>query len=522
MSDLQGYDVYPIEKFGGLNLHDKVDVVSPNQAIDGLNVEHTRQEAVRQRDGYDNLTSSELTNQPNSMSPYTSGSTRYLVVQGGTRIDSLDTSGATQANNATTDAVHSFAEFGSPGTDALFIANGTDEILQLAGTSFSTPDYEMTEGGTDVGVKSKYVAAWKDRLVGAENANSTGFTSDVGKNKDTVRFSDAGDPTIWGVNNYIQLSPGDGEPIMGVIAWRELLFVFKQTKFFVFYGTSVDSDGNPIFNYRPVEAGIGLASARALCAGRDGVYFMDRKGVYRTTGQEPQYLSEDVEPIFSGGASAFFQGGTLLHSQIANCVMDWTNERIHLAYTSTSTTNNYMLVYDTRYQWWELWNIPASCMATFRPGNNDELVFGYPTGSNYVGRFSFVPDTYTTDDGTAITSRWQSGWFDVGTPNEKVIRQTRVTGEGKVNLGIADDFQTSPTTTALDFTVSQPLWDTAVWDTDVWGAITSYKTKLVRRAIKGKVFSLYLTNSISGQGFAVYRCDPELRGTKQPALSIGA
>lgn len=519
------YSEYRFPGFGrGLNLKSKVDAALPDEAIDALNVEYTKAGAVRQRDGYDNLTSVELTTQPDSLSPYTSGTTRYLVVGNGQELTQLDTSGTIGTEASTTQTAgqpHFFAEFGSPGSDCLYCANGTDEIRQLSGTTFSIPDYEAEDDTTDVAPKGKYLAVWRDRLVSAEHTNSTGFTT--ANNKDTVRFSNAGDPRLWTQNSYIQLSPGDGEPIMNVIAWRELLFVFKQTKFFVFNSIGTDSGGNPVFNYRPVDNNIGLASARAVCAGRDGVYFMDRKGVYKTTGGDAQCVSEAVDPIFYGGASPFFQGGTLLASQITNSAMTWNNERVYLAYTSTSTTNNYMLVFDTRDGWWTLWNIPASCLGTFRPSNTDELVFGYSTGSNYIGRYTPVADTYTNDDGTAITSRWQSGWWDAGTPNDKTIRQTRVSGEGKVTVGAADDFQTTAVTPSLlDFSVSQPLVGTAVVGTAVVGPVASYKTKLHRVASKGKVFSLMYSNSTLDQPWAVHRTDCELREVRTPALSVNA
>lgn len=529
----------PVRGFGaGLNLHDRADVVKENEALDGLNVMHTRRGAVLQRDGFEALTAGELTNQPDSMSPYTSGSTRYLVVGGGNRLDSLNTSGVSAANATPTASPHFFAEFGSPGTDSLYCSNGTDEIRQLSATTFSTPDYE-DETNTDVAPKSKYVAVWKDRLVGAENTNSTGFST--ASNKDSVRFTDAGDPTTWTQNNYIQLSPGDGEPIMGVIAWRELLFVFKQTKFFVFYGTSVDSSGNPVFNYRPVVGGVGLASARALCAGRDGVYFMDRKGVYRTTGQEAEYVSENIEPIFLGDPAPFFLGGTLLASQITNCAMTITNERLYLGYTSTGTTNDYMLVYDIRYDWWELYDIYASCMATFRPSNTDTLAFGYSSGPNYVGIHEGVgwdSSSNTTDAGASITSRWRSGWYDEGTPDVKTIRASRVTGEGRFSLSVTHDYEPSSDADDFDFTASQTQWDEFTWDNAVWGPTASYGTQSMRKGPRGMLFSTVVEGigaadeglwdsaiwdeSVWGgvsEGWTLHRLDHQIRGVRSPGTA---
>lgn len=509
----EGYRAVPFRGFGkGLDLKSKVDLVSEESAIDALNVTFTKQGAVSQRDGY--AVSSALTNQPDSMTAYTNAGTRYLVVGNGSRLDQLDTSLTSVANASTSAAIHSFARYAAPGAEDLYCANGTDEIRRLNGTTFTTPDYE-DETNTDVAPKAKFVTTWKDRLVSAEHSASTGFS--VTASSSTIRFSDPGDPTTWTQNNYVHLSPGDGEPIMGIISWRELLFVFKQTKFFVFNSISTDSTGQPVFNYRPVDSQVGLAASRALCSSRDGVYFLDRKGVYRTQGQDPQLLSEPIEPIFFGGASPFFQGGTLLTSQITNCAMNWTNERVYLAYTSTGTTNNYMAVYDTRDDWWSLFDIPASAMATFRPSNDDELVFG--AGSKKIGRYSLVVGTYTADIAAAITSRWQSGWYDYSNPNVKTIRETRITAEGKFSIGTANDYQTSSQqTTALDFTVTQPLVGTAVVGTDVVGPIPSYKAKEVRIAIRGMVFSTRIANSTLSQGFTLHRLDQHLRESREESV----
>jgi hypothetical protein len=56
---------------GRLNLRDKSDAVGEKEAIDLLNVTFTERGAVRQRDGYSDLTPSDLTNRVDSLSPST-------------------------------------------------------------------------------------------------------------------------------------------------------------------------------------------------------------------------------------------------------------------------------------------------------------------------------------------------------------------------------------------------------------------------------------------------------------------
>ncbi len=487
--DRLSYTVYQTSGLGdGLNLRDKSDTVSDAEAIDALNVVFTRAGAVSQRDGFGVLTSAALNNQPDSMIDYTNSGTRYLVVGNGSRLDSLSTTGVSQGNAAPTASPHYFARYGAPGTEQLYIANGTDQVRLLDGTTYSIPDFELDDDSTDVALVANYLAvdATSNRLVAADLTGSN-FTN--ANDSSTVRWSEVGEPRLWAQTNFNRLSPGDGENIMGVVSWRELIIVFKETKFFVFYGTSIDSTGAPVFDYRVVDGGIGLASSRAVSVAKDGVYFLDRKGVYRTRGAEAEYMSTEVEPIFRGGTSAFFQGGELLHSQITNCVMHVHEERVHLAYTSTSTTNNYMLVYDTRYGWWSLFDIPASSMASFRPADNFELVFGYSAGANDVGRYSSL---YTADASANIASRWQSGWNNYGQPSQKTVRETQVTGEGKIDVGTAVDYAISSEREELDFSVTQPVWDGVAWDNVNWGPIASHQFEFNRNAVRGTVFSLML------------------------------
>jgi len=497
-----------------MNLKDKADTVDESQAIDALNVMFTRTGSVEQRPGYAVFTDSALTNQPDSIASYTTtAGTEYVVVGNGNRLDSLDSSGVSQANAAPTASPHYFARYAAPGAADLYCANGTDEIRRLNGTTFSTPDYE-DETNTDVAPKAKFVAVQlpDNRLVAAEHTNSTGFTT--ANNQDAVRFSDEGDPTTWTQDNYVLLSPGDGEPIMGMIQWRELLFVFKKTKYFVFFGNSTDASGGPIFNYRSVTANAGLASSRALCAGTDGVYFMDQHGIYRTTGGEPTLVSDNVDPIFFGGTSAFYQGGTLLQTKITNSAMTWHDERIYFAFTTTGTTNNRMLVYDIRYGWWSLYDIAASCLM---PHDSDghHLMFGYAAGDNEIAEHE---SSQTSDAGTAISSRFQSGWFDLGSRDIKTVRQFRLVGEGKVECGNAVDYATSPQTgfQQLDFTATQPLVGTAVVGTDVVGPISSHQFEFNRDATRGTVFSFMLQNDELNQGFTVHRVDQYIRSVESP------
>jgi hypothetical protein len=72
---VNGYQPYAFADFsGGINLRDKSDTVGDKEAIDLLNVTFTERGAIRQRDGYADLTTADLTNRVDSLAPfYTAG-----------------------------------------------------------------------------------------------------------------------------------------------------------------------------------------------------------------------------------------------------------------------------------------------------------------------------------------------------------------------------------------------------------------------------------------------------------------
>src|SRR3954471_4053742 len=401
---LAGPQIVQWPGFSGLNLRDQPNQIDPTQALDLLNVTFTERGGVKSRDGYAKFTSVALTNRPDSLGAfYTVAGTTQLVVGNGLRLDALSTAGASVASVATTASPHYFARFGGPTAELMFISNGTDTLRQWNGTAFSTPAFT---GTTPTG-RFVAVTPWDNRLV---NARFSGPT--LGANPSTARFSDAGVPTTFTAANFVDLTPGDGEQIMAVVAWSRYLFVFKESKFFRFNGTSTGAGGTPVFNFETVDTGIGLAAPRAVCAGRDGVYFLSRTGVYRTAGTTVEPVSSLLDPFFSNTTSGFYTGGALNMTSVANAAMAFNREQVFVAVpTGSSATNNRVLVYDPRYQWWSLYDMPAAAMAPFRVSTQSDLMFAYAAGTNDVGRHA---TGQVTDAGAAIPSRWRSGWWDMG------------------------------------------------------------------------------------------------------------
>jgi hypothetical protein len=498
----------------GLNLRDKPDAVDPAECIDAMNVFFTERGAIKQRDGYGSFAS--LPGTPESLEPFYWSGTNQLLAGCGDQLVALSSSGVVLASETGLNTgVWDFARAGAPGTETAFAGNGANPLYIWDGVAWATvADSPPARYITMMPVSQG------NRLVACGFDDGASFTIGVDGfplSSSRVYFSDPlaiTDPLTFEGANWIELSPGDGEKIQAVVTWREFTVVFKETRFFVFTGTSLDSVGNPIFDYRTVDAGVGLASPRAVTAHRTGIYFMSREGVYRFTGGEPERLSDNVAPIWIGGSSDFFRGGALNHGTIENCTMGVHQERIYLSYPTTST-NDRTLVYDPATDWWSLYDIAASCLASFRISSNAELVFGIGTE---IGRHS---SNYSTDAGNAITSRWRSGWFDLDTPDQKAIRETKLWGSGVVDYALGHDFQQDVgAPTEVIFSRETSKWNTQFWNVGKWGQSEVLMPYLRRRAVRGTTFSAYLSNSRPGQSWAVHRQEHAIRNPPSRRVSV--
>jgi hypothetical protein len=517
------YSPASFDTFGlGLNLRDKVDAVRMGEAIDALNVEFSERGAIGQRDGYAAFTESTLTNRVQSLHVHTrAGGTPQLLAGCGTRLEALDSDGAVASSQTgLTDGIWDFARFGTPNSEMSYAGQGLSTLKRWDGSAWTSVASTPKAGALAV-------MATSNRLVAGRFLSTTGGpTGGAGTSSPShVYFSNAGLSETWSTNDFLQLTPGDGEAVQAVIEWRELVFIFKESKFFVVYGESVDAGGDPIFDYRPVDTGVGLASPRAVCVSEQGVFFMDHTGVYVTSGGEPTKVSSAIDPIFKGGASSFYLGGDLDQPDVTNCAMTHHDNRLYLSFP-TDSANDRTLVFDPLQDWWSLWDIPASCLISshsstaFSPSSTPELFFGYASGDNHIGRLS---SAYTNDDGEAITSRWRSGWFDYDNPVVKTIRESKMWGSGIVGFAVSRDFkQPTGTLSVLDFTdTTASVWGGSTWGGGTWANPAGLIPRLRRYAIRGTVFSTYLENTTLDQTFSVHRLDHHLREQRVPSVRQG-
>lgn len=257
-----------------------------------------------------------------------------------------------------------------------------------------------------------------------------------------VRFSDPGNPTSYTANNYEDLDPGDQESIQGIAAWQDKLFVFKESKFFVYYGESTNGTGQPIFNSRPFRNTVGVVKhnpfteQQQVCVANDGVYYRANDGIYRTQGDLPVKVSGDIDPWFTDQSPT---------QSFGDHVPPWTtNQGLssdgRFVYVRASLPlvappgSPATWVYDTFTGQWTLYSLVlwSAC--------------ALGQGTNLVGvqdRVVSLDSLAISDYSGAIAWQWWSGRSDLGSPDVKVIRNVRVWGTGGPTLSVYTDYQTA-------------------------------------------------------------------------------
>lgn len=421
-----------VSRFGGLNLRDDPQEVGPDAAIDVNNVDLLDGGRFSTRDGYTQWTtgSAESTVVQFLARDRTTATPR-LIGSVGADLVVWDDDGSVFARQAAVSAggygAVSAASVSGASNRGVYIPVIDGQVWKWDGAVFSDPL---------IGSSWSQVAAWKDRLVQAGS-------------RDFLRFSDPDDIDTEATYaaNTIAVGKGDGESIVGMRVWRELLFAFKSSKFYVFYDVSTDTTGGAIFNYRAVETGVGLWGKRAVetgaifpantlntnpsVAASDALYFLGRDGIYRTTGGPPELISRQLDPLFLGGADLVLQPETRAYME----------EFGSLIITSISTTTGYrQIVYNRATNSFTVYDLPAGplCRQEFTAGTR-ELMFGGST-TKHIYRHS---SAQTTDAGAAIAWRYQSGWYDLGSPNSKRVGPLSAWGSGTVTASLLTDHGTT-------------------------------------------------------------------------------
>lgn len=397
------YEPIVVDQFLGLDTFTSPTDVGPNRCIDCLNVVFDTPGAVRQRPGFTVVDEVPAGREIRAIQP--DGNDRLVVVSTdvGTNTTYLSTTlGAalTDRGSFTGASRKSTVAFGTPTASYVFVAGAGHQLWKLDSANALT-----TSPGWPLHVA---VTPWDSRLAQANHGRDIDSPTGADGSEHTIFFSDPGLPDTYQANSFETLRPGDGEEIRAVVSWRDLLFVFKETAVYTFYGVSVDSTGQPIFNYRKLDLPSRLGNAaQPVAVGSDGVYYCAADGIYITSGDVPRRVSDRVKRF--------------LDEDVTDGLY-WAEGRLYVA-----QENEDVLVLDETVNEWTRWilaadlpTIPGSIVAS-GVGSESSVWFAANNQLCIFGRSGLGEEM-------PFESWYVSGFYPLADGAEAVVRQTTVHG----------------------------------------------------------------------------------------------
>jgi hypothetical protein len=336
-------------------------------------------------------------------------------------------------------------------TPVTYIANQNEQVRGFAHGEFASPTATVDGAeGKDM-PRAHFIVNWQDganRLVVA-NTTLTGGPAGGSGSPSHVFFSDPGQPTSFASTSFVQLNPGDGQQIIGAAVWGRQVYIFKETYVFVFYGISADEEGLPIFNFRTVDLGTRALAQRGsgspnVVAGRDGVYFVARDGIWVTTGGRPSLVTDMLDfggdrrnPQSELGGAAYptwEQAKGLAY--LDDCLYVGFGEEPGEGAIPVKRILKVDLI-TGRVTYWKT-NLSGFTVWASTWEGEPRLHFS-GAGEAAKGIYFFTPEA-EEDIVVEMDPYYESGFYDLGDPDEKTLVGTKVWGSGTVEVSAGADF----------------------------------------------------------------------------------
>lgn len=508
-----------VPAFGGLDLRDPEDATG---SPDCLNVYSPRPGVLSKRPGLSQSGSTNLGTSPTGITLFTHAGVDppiFIVGYDGALRAYNGTTGAALAASYTTPATNiwSFANIGGyvwcTGVNYTSFYDGTvtyaDRMYRasltgyrfgtITAVTFSQPTISTKASGESsftTGRNAPYATCAAVQPIDNRLAvQALGAWGVAGAASDsTVVFSQPDNSYEFDESDYVKLDEADGERITAMAAWGDYLFVFKRTKVFVFYGNSTDSTGGAVFNYRTFR---GLDDGGEIFPGQvivatNGIYFVNKRGVWFTSGQRPVSVSENIDWLFTGDAQA---AGRFVQPQPAGqgfAAKGYVFIPVTVSSSSTTSYNRWLVLRDG--EWW-LWSFGEYVRAGAYGYVNAQFPRSNAEGVNKLSLDDTV--TTTTDSGTAFSSYYTSPYMHFGSPGvEKTIRQTELRGSGTL------DFSWGVNQQSHGIPASVTMLSNRGWD---------------RTAVRGESFSWKVANSASG-AWKLHGVTPYLRERRRTGV----
>lgn len=394
---------YEVPSFGPLDTTSDPASSDPqgmpeNASPDCLNNVFDSINATQSRKGYIKLLTTTLSNFIGGMYPlYQSTGIKQLIYGSGNLLYKYNNAGgSTQLTGApatfTSNQQWDFDEL----LDNVYGGNGTDPLIVYNGSNYSI---------ANAGITPQYVKIHKNRAYCANN------------NSSTLYFSDAGSPTSFPVNNFIQINTNDGQNITGIDDVLDNLVIFKSESVWVLTGEPLGAGNTTTIGnlqLRQADSPVGCSAFRTIQKVDQILFFAHHTGIYALQNYSVSLVTPFLLTTFQTAMNTgFFNLSWGLYNSI--------EQKYFLGYPSiTATTPDSVLCYDLRSKQPSLWDhIPAGCAVNYKfSGLTDTICFGDPNKGIIYEMLQGYADIFG-DNGTATggssttlvdtTKSWTSG-----------------------------------------------------------------------------------------------------------------
>lgn len=392
------------------------------------------------------------------------------------------------------------------------------------GTGANTNPVKVLDGNNAVALggsppKAKYIEIWNNRvwLVDAVNSNRI-HGSALGNAEDWTTTGAAG-------RIIIDIDPGDGDQITGIVAFRERLFIFKRRRIYVISATA-----NPVTDPANLRvdiftSNIGCFSPYSIQPVLNDVLFLSDSGVASLAQSEfgelqSALLSTKVAEL------AEIKKNT---DEIGSMVLDDENQ-YWLSIPATSSprlvAETYVFHYDKIAEGFRRWTrftgkITGTAFSEKLNTNFKQYLIAYREGAvNTIYVYSPTAEIPAFNDAGAAYNRvikTKAYSADVPLLRKDWVRM----GFGVrlltplLNLSVAyffDNVETKGSSFPFSFTFNQPnvlIWDVGEWDEQFWAGDSARdeyiwrKFKKISLGRRGMTVTFVFSNNTADQAYVL-------------------
>lgn len=412
--------VYVTQLTGGLDTNIASSMIDEKAASDLQNVRWNQGGILMKRDGFRDY-GAELTD-PKFIGKLQAGSPVMLAIDGATVKKTTDGTWSSIPfdTGVTLNADAEYYTATQINKTKVVIWNGTD-----AGRVYDSALNKITNNGMmpkasfSVPYKGYHVASGvpgqESRVYWSTLADNTDFTNDPAATTDgedpdnatSVPGATVFTGTVPDVAQFVDISPDDGEPVTGLFRYQDYLIITKTRS--IWSCTMDGATNKPVIQL--VSRAAGCVSHTSGVNVKNDLYFLSDQGVI-TLGNEKNYtsatlrhnlLSEKIGDLIVGINEAAWQ-------RAAGAF--WDHMYLLSIPYGSSTVNNRVLMLDTRFGGWSVWdNVNARSWLSYTTSASETKLYFLAEGENYVREM--VPGFYY-DNADGIKAYWRSKSIDAG------------------------------------------------------------------------------------------------------------